>query len=104
MIEIINLKYEQPSKQYDFRIDRYTILGNIFPMSGEHNRNMVCNQFEEHFKNLILKDDWKDSDVYYLLNKMVNIYKKYGKLRLFCWCAPKRCHGITYRKYIEGEL
>ena len=25
---------------------------------------------------------------------------EFGKVRLFCWCAPKRCHGETIKKWL----
>ena len=35
------------------------------------------------------------------LDSLIATYKIYGKLRLFCWCAPKRCHGETIKRYLE---
>ena len=31
---------------------------------------------------------------------MAKLFKKHKKLRLFCWCSPKKCHGETIKRYI----
>lgn len=37
------------------------------------------------------------------ITKLVNIYKKYGRLRLGCWCKPdEECHGDVLKEYIEA--
>jgi hypothetical protein len=35
------------------------------------------------------------------LKRLIDIYKKHGRLRLFCWCAPKKCHAETIKELIE---
>ena len=96
MIDICNLKNRYCSYMYDYRVDRSSILGNPFYMKDESKRDEVCDKYEEYFYNkLIYKDDVKK-----LLKEMINVYKECGKLRLFCWCAPKRCHAEVIRNYI----
>ena len=96
MIDICNLRNCKCVNVFDIKVDRSSILGNPFYMKDESKRNEVCDKYEEYFYNkLIYKDDVLD-----LLRNMINIYKKYGKLRLFCWCAPKRCHAEVIRDYI----
>jgi DNA ligase (NAD+) len=34
---------------------------------------------------------------------MQEAYQRYGKINLFCHCAPLRCHGETIAKYLEGR-
>lgn len=95
MIEIKNLRDEKPHESWDFKVDRTTKLGNPFKMIGESEmeRNRVCDFYETNFeKNVSMAD----------LEHLILAYKKYGKLRLFCWCTPKRCHAETIKRYIEA--
>ena len=36
------------------------------------------------------------------LERLKKLHVEYGKLRLFCWCAPKRCHAETIKQFLEG--
>lgn len=93
-IIICNMHQQKPQYNYDVRIDRKSIVGNPFYMETEDERNKVCNEFETH---LLRNRKYYE----YHLNLLLNIYKKYGKLRLFCWCVPKRCHGESIVKELE---
>ena len=94
MIEIMNLKKDKPKYDYDIVIDRSSEYGNPFIMKNKSytERKRVCSLFEEYIET----DTWKTK-----LNKLLKIYKKYGKLRLFCWCYPKKCHGNTIKRKLE---
>ena len=92
MIEICNLRNEKPTHPYDIRVDRQSVLGNPFIMRKESERDKVCDEYEEYFYRRL-----KDCVT---MKKVIDCYKEYGKLRLFCWCAPKRCHAETIRDYI----
>ena len=98
-IEIINLRKEQPVNSWDFKIDRTTPVGNPFNMdkNNESQRKEVCDQYEKYFDHQRLES--KRFGKY--LNAICHAYFNYGKLRLFCWCAPKRCHGETIKFFIE---
>lgn len=99
MIIIKNLRKEQPSNLWDIRIDRSSVLGNPYPLFSERNRNSVCEKYEQYFKKKLLVNE--DVNFIFKLKKLKTLYKKYGKLNLFCWCAPKRCHAETIKKYLE---
>lgn len=92
MIEICNLRKEKPTHPYDIRVDRQSVLGNPFIMRSESERDKVCDEYEEYFYRRL-----KDCAT---MRRVINCYKEYGKLRLFCWCSPKRCHAETIRDYI----
>lgn len=111
MITIHNLHSEKPSKPYDFKIDRSSPLGNPFLMKNSSGieRDRVCDAFFCKFVELMnfseINGTEKERQVYLnYLNEMIEVHKKYGKLRLFCWCAPLRCHGITIKNYLEQRL
>lgn len=97
MIEICNLRYENIKFDYDIRVDRSSILGNKFYMKNESERNKVCEEYEKYFNMQIRKNLAFANEV----KRLAYIHQKYGKLRLFCWCAPKRCHTETIKNYLE---
>jgi hypothetical protein len=101
MISIKNLRNERMVNAYDVRVDRKSVLGNPFYMKDESKRNEVCDKYSIYFYNKI-----KNNDEAFIneLHRLLNIYKKYGKLNLFCWCYPKRCHAEVIKNYIEKEI
>ena len=71
-------------------------------MHCELERDEVCDKYEAWFKKqLEEKTNYKFIKA---IEALEEIYDYYGKLRLFCWCYPKRCHAETIKKYLEGEL
>lgn len=98
MIEIVNLKSEKPIYPYDFRVDRNTVLGNPYKING-NNRSYVCKLYKNWFNEQIEKTD---SSVRCELGVLLQAYKKYGKLRLFCWCFPLQCHAETIKMWLEN--
>ena len=101
MIEIINARKQKPSEKYDIWIDRRSPVGNPYTLIREDGRDNICDSYDEWFKG---KLTMKDSKIIEYLDSMFELYKSHGRLRLFCWCVPKRCHGETIKKYIEEEL
>lgn len=101
MIEICNLRYENVKFNYDIKVDRSSILGNKFYMKNECDRDLVCNKYEIYFKEQIEKNNIAFVNE---LRKLYLIHKTYGKLRLFCWCYPKRCHAETIKKFLEQYI
>lgn len=101
MIEILNLKHDKMSEPYDFRVDRASPVGNPFVMKGglkdESTRDSVCDKYEEYFKIRVQEEK---SDFLEYLAKMEQAVEEYGRLRLFCWCTPKRCHSETIKKWL----
>lgn len=93
-IEICNLRNKKPKYLYDVIVDRSSPLGNPFVMETEEFRNEVCNKYLDYFI--------EQNDMLFIieLNYLYDLYIKHKKLRLFCWCAPKRCHAETIRDYI----
>jgi hypothetical protein len=82
--------------EFDIRVDRKTIFGNPFHMTIESQRNYVCDKYEEYFQDQLKSNtEFKQS-----IDELVCLHKRHGKLNLFCWCAPKRCHAETIKAYI----
>lgn len=104
MIIIKNLRNEQPKEEWQVKVDRDSILGNPFRMSHESQRNNVCDMYALSFKNMLVSNDMQSKEIQEELKKLVRLYKKHGKLELFCWCSPKRCHAETIKDYLEKEI
>ncbi len=104
MIEIMNLRECKPTEPYDVYIDRRSPVGNPFPMKSELFRNGVCNEYQVYFDKQ-MSPEMTDNGLYTVFQRyiigMYHLHEQHGKLRLFCWCAPERCHGETIKKYIE---
>lgn len=102
MIEICNLRNEKPKFEYDIKVDRSNrILGNKFYMNIENERDKVCEEYENWFYEQLSNNNQL---VINELERLHAIYERYGKLRLFCWCYPKRCHAKTIKSYIEKQI
>ncbi len=101
MIEIMNLRNTKPNKPYDFRVDRKSILGNPFVLNRINKRDYVCDKYQKYFDIYIqIKPN---STFVSTLQELLSTYQQYNKLRLFCWCAPLRCHGETIKKWLEEK-
>jgi len=100
-IVIKNLRNASIKHKYQVRVDRQSPLGNKFYMSDDSQRDTVCDKYEEWLNDMIAL---KNGKVINELNRLYMIYKRHGKLELFCWCAPKRCHAESIKTVIENSL
>lgn len=98
MINIKNLHKAKPSQPWDIKVDRSTVLGNPYAMTQQNTRDVVCDAYEKHFYNQLGQTEFTDA-----LDALIHLYEEYGRLSLFCWCAPKRCHAETIKDYILKE-
>ena len=107
-IQIINLRTGQ---SYDFRCDRKSPVGNPYTMHNESERDKVCEQYESLFDQTMHDNTLDDNTVGPLFNsnvgkfrayiqEIVNFHNQHGHVTLACWCAPKRCHCETIKRWI----
>lgn len=99
MITIKNLRKEKIKEEWQVRVDRASILGNPFVLEKESQRDKVCDDYAIWFDEQLSKPAFK-----YELKKLKDILEEHGKLELFCWCVPKRCHAETIKKYLEENM
>lgn len=100
-IEIKNLRTEKPTEPYQVRIDRgHSILSNPYYMHSEEERDEVCKKYSDYFALQVFHNESFTE----ALRTLYKIAKRYGKLELFCWCAPKKCHGETIRNFLMKYL
>lgn len=97
-ITIKSLRTSKIEHEWQVRVDRQSVLGNPFYMSNERFRDDVCDKYQAYFEKKIAN---KDTAFLNELARITNIAMKYGKLELFCWCAPRRCHAETIKSFIE---
>jgi hypothetical protein len=83
--------------QHVFLIDRRTPVGNPYPLDDEADRDKVCDKYDVWFNTVGLKDP----KVLAYLNSLRLYLVKHKKIILLCWCWPKRCHGLTIKKWLE---
>jgi hypothetical protein len=97
MIEIINGLKE--NSQY---IGRGSPLGNPYKMLDTSNkeRNRVCEEYNIWFSDKIRS---RDQVVMVELRRLYQIAIN-RDLLLQCFCAPKRCHGETIKRFLDGYL
>lgn len=109
-INILNLRNTKPQHEWQVRVDRTSVLGNPFYMRSENYRDEVCDKYESYFNDMLKRSKHSGSSnvkakvFVQELRRLYKIARTYGKLELFCWCAPKRCHAETIKRFLEKHL
>lgn len=107
-IKTMNLKNDQPRHKFDFKVDRTTPLGNPYYIKEGVNRKTSIKLYKKYFKYRLNKNSSErtkeDKEFLKYFNKLINSYRKYGKLRLFCHCAPLQCHIKIIIKNLKKVL
>lgn len=100
MIEICNLRVVRPSMPYDVVVDRRSVLGNPFHMKDESERDQVCDLYACLFELIEPGDNDPRAQA---LRSLLETYLEHDRIRLFCWCAPRRCHAETIKSWLEVQ-
>ena len=97
-IRICNVKCDMAVCCTDVKIYRgVSVLANPFFMANESLRTVVCNKYDAWLNKKVAD---KDEVVLKELNRLLELFIMYGALNLFCFCAPKRCHGLSVKKVV----
>ena len=102
-VKIGNIRTFVPDGSIAIKVDRTSVLGNPYVMPDETFRDTVCDWYDDHFYDTV------DSLAFYHisfkneLNRIIEIART-NDVTLLCWCAPKRCHAETIKRYIERKL
>lgn len=75
-------------------------MGNPFVMHTEAERDIVCEKYEVYF---IIQTVINETFNAYLRD-ILSALKTYGRVELYCWCAPKRCHAETIKRWLEKQI
>ena len=102
-ITIHNLRNEKPTEPWQVKICRgVSALGNPFYLGAEGERDEVCDKYSVWFKHRI-ENPSQHPAFSKTIQKLYSIMNQYGKLELFCWCSPLRCHAETIKEYLENS-
>lgn len=69
-------------------------LGNPFWMANESERNSVCEKYDEIFPHLMAAHKEK--------MERFKLWVQDKNVTLVCFCAPKRCHADTIKRWLEA--
>lgn len=95
-VRVVNKRYYNDC----IYIGRGTPLCNPFPITDTNSRDDVCDQYEKWFNNNIRGNE----EVKVFLHRILESAKAKGYVNLGCHCTPKRCHGLTIKKWLDNEL
>jgi len=95
MIELCNLRRSKPSQPWDVKVDRSSVLGNPY---NTGTRDFQCDSYRDSFESRVNENPAMLQE----LRRIYQLHKKYGKLRLFCWCTPLRCHSETIKSFLSS--
>lgn len=78
---------------------RGSVLGNPFPITQHASRNYVCDEYQIYFDEQI-----QINKIFMMeLVRIHTLGKRYGEVKLGCFCAPERCHTETIKKFLENN-
>jgi hypothetical protein len=99
---IKNMREEKPKEEWQVKVYRHSSpLGNPFLLELEEERDLVCDKYAKWFWETY---DYDSSSSPFIkeLTRLLDIRRKYGKVELFCWCHPKRCHAETIKEFLDS--
>lgn len=101
-VEVANVRDQRrgDATPADVYIGRGTPFGNGSIMRDESMRDQVCIEFDDYFFDRVEND----SSFVVELDRLVEIARAHGRLKLLCHCKPKRCHGDTIADYLRLKL
>ena len=101
VIKVKNLMDENAVNPWDVIVDQRSILGNPFEDYQIISRDAAYEAYKSYFYRRIISDDMAFLDEVRLLS---NIFLKYEKLNLFCWCAHEKCHAYIIKEYLKKTI
>ena len=99
MITVIN-KHHKLAVSPKVYIGRGSSLGNPFVIDPEHSRERVCEMYEAHFDAKVRERNPEFMDALAYIYRLA----QQGDVYLECFCAPKRCHGDTIKKFLDAHM
>jgi hypothetical protein len=93
-IEIVRIRTHKDAVY----IGRPSPLGNPFPITKSQSRDAVCDLYDQWFSQRVAESD---PAIMQELNRLHQLGKQRGILKLGCFCSPYRCHGETIKEYLE---
>lgn len=82
----------------NIRADRQSVFGNPFYMSNESMRDEVCDKYAEYFNEQMQN---AESPIFKQFVEVLEMLEDGKNINLQCWCAPKRCHCNTIKRWLD---
>lgn len=96
MITVVN-KYRAHNYIY---CGRGSALGNPFPIKPSQDRDKVCDMYEIWFDQQVNGEG--SPEFFEQLENIIEQAKNpLNQVNLGCFCAPKRCHCETIKRYVD---
>lgn len=76
---------------------RGSVLGNPRSIEGLDTRDVVCDWYEDYFADQVRTNPVFLNE----LKRLNNLGHREKVLRLGCFCAPRRCHVETIKRFLE---
>ena len=70
-------------------------------MKHESERDSVCDRYQDYFDKAIAR---KDDAIMDELAFLMEVAFVQGYVKLGCFCAPRRCHGDTVKRFLNTVL
>lgn len=110
MLSINSVRSRQSNTKFDSLFDEYvgrnaggyqaSVLANPFKIGKDGNREEVIAKYRVWLWNEMQKQE----DVWDALVWLAWKYKKQGRLTLWCWCYPQKCHAEIIKNAIEWMI
>jgi hypothetical protein len=84
--------------------DRSTFLGNPYLMTYEKDRDRCCQRYERHLRHAMASKGERFRSLREAIQDIVKLVALGRSVALQCWCAPKRCHADSIKKYVLERL
>ena len=100
MIRIINVKTQRAREgEVLVKVGRPSPLGNPFYMAHEGMRDEVCEKYENWFAEQVANNPAVRAELHRIL-----LLARQGDVALGCFCAPRRCHAETIKRFLDRYL
>jgi len=107
MIEILNARTAKPLPEDAIyigranpRFGRGSPLGNPFRVSSTLSQEEAVTKYR-----VWLNEHWRQpGPVREELLRLIDLYRRDGRLQLICWCAPEACHGDVVAEFIQQQV
>ena len=99
-IRVVNVKsYNRKEGEVLVKVGRPSPLGNPFYMAHEGMRDEVCEKYESWFAEKVVNSPAVRAELHRIL-----LLARQGDVALGCFCAPRRCHAETIKRFLDRYL
>jgi hypothetical protein len=100
-IDVVNKHHVTQFRATDTYIGRGSVLGNPYPITATASREQVIERYEGW---LLEQIEQQVPAVIEVLNHLAYQVADNHDIRLFCFCAPRPCHGDVVKRIICEAL